>query len=183
MTFELVIRNTFEAIQFDGNNLREIYDFICKYHGNADEISFEELQEKHCRPNEIPLDIDSTLNLREMEDEFEEKWKDELRVWREICCKYICTVPAKYLPPECIDNKRMLELYRQGWKTGEMYHFFLKRKEGYSELIGICKGDWFTNQGNWIKHYSEHAFESLLQKGNVKQIFEKESIMDLCSPK
>lgn len=161
MTFERVVRQTFDAIQFDGNNLKEVYDFICKYGGNANHVTFEALL-KDCRPDEIPLDVSSGLEVYDMERAFKERWKETLNGWRDYRRDHPYETMEDYekdLPVEFIRARRTLNLYQQDWRRGELYHFYLNDGD-YCRLIGICKGDWFTTDGNPIKHCSEGYFKS-----------------------
>ena len=162
MTFERIVRHTFDAIQFNGNNLKEVYEFICENGGNANDVTFEEFQAS-CRPKEIPLDVSSSIESYYLEKNFKEKWKDELEAWR----KNFWEDESKFLPPECIEERRILKLYQQDWRRNELYHFYLNNGD-YCRLIGICKGDWFTTYGNPVEHYRDKGFKSFCEDKGYK---------------
>ena len=161
MIFERVVRQTFDAIQFDGSNLKEVYDFICANHGNANHVTFDELLENH-RPDEIPLDVSSGLESYDMERNLKEKWSEEIKAWKDYRSEHPYGDVDDYerdLPAEFVRDQRILNLYQQDWRPNELYHFYLTDGD-YCRLIGICKGDWFTTDGNPIKHCSEGYFKT-----------------------
>lgn len=171
MTFERVVRQTFDAIQFDGSNLKEVYDFICANHGNANHVTFDELLENH-RPDEIPLDVNSGLEAYDMERNFKERWRETLNGWRDYQRDHPYKSLDDYekdLPVDFIRDRRLVRLYRQDWRENELYHFYLTSGE-FCKLIGICKGDWFTTDGGPIKHCSEGYFKSLCEDDGWKPV-------------
>lgn len=171
MVFERIVRHTFEAIQFDGSNLREVYDFICKHHGNANDVTFEELQAS-CRPKEIPLNISSGIEYYDLEKKFNEKWKDVLDEWREYESMHTYTNMEDHpemIPAECLEDRRIMRLYNQDWRRDELYHFYLTDGE-FCRLIGICKGDWFTTYGNPVEHCCDEGFKCLCEDKGWKEV-------------
>lgn len=171
MTFERIVRHTFDAIQFNGNNLKEVYEFICENGGNANDVTFEEFQAS-CRPKEIPLDVSSSIEYYTLEKEWKEKWKDVLDEWRkfEDMHTYVNMEDhPEIVPPECIKERNLVRLYSQDWRRDELYHFYLTDGE-FCRLVGICVGDWFTTYGDPVEHCSDEGFKSLCEDRGWKQV-------------
>lgn len=172
MTFERIVKQTFEAIQFDGTNLKEVYDFICEHDGNANEVSFEELMNDCSRPKEIPLDVSSSIEAYSMEKNFKEKWKDKIKEWKDYKDDHPYEDMKNHLeivPEEFLNERRLLTLYEQDWRKGELYHFYISDGDMYCRMVGISKGDWFTTTGNKIDNFSESSFSSYLEDGSWKE--------------
>lgn len=165
--FERIVKHTFDAIQFDGSNLKEVYEFICEYGGNANDVTFEEFQNS-CRPKEIPLNVSSGIEYYSLEEEWKEKWKKFLEEWRKYENMHTYAKIEDHpeiVPSECIEEYRILKLYSQDWRRDELYHFYLTVVER-CRLIGICLGDWFTTYGDPVEHCSDESFKSLYKDWN-----------------
>lgn len=170
MILERIVKQTVEAIQFDGSNLKEVYDFICEHRGNANDLTFEELQ-KNCRPEEIPLDVSSDLEVYSLEKAFDEKWSEEFEAWKDYSEDHPYEKMEDHpevFPVEAYNDWRKIRLYRQDWRKGELYHIYLT-DGGYCRLIGICKGDWFTDNGEPVEHRSDECFKSLYMDRGWKE--------------
>ena len=56
MQLTRVIKQEVDCIQYDGTNIKEVYDFINEHHGNANEITFEDFIKNNKRPDDCPID-------------------------------------------------------------------------------------------------------------------------------
>ena len=59
-----VIKQERDCIQYTGDNLREVYDFINEHNANANEVTFEELLADK-RPESIPMDKYGSIPIYE----------------------------------------------------------------------------------------------------------------------
>ena len=155
MTFTRTIKQTFEAVQYDGTNIKEVFDFICKYHGNANGVSFEELTTEGKRPEDISLDEDGMS-----------KYDTLMNRWETSHLKgYLFRGEEACLTKEEREEWLNLQNIRlQDWRIGEEYHIYITKRNKHCRLIGIKKGDWFVygiESDYVIDNYSKETFTNM----------------------
>lgn len=168
MKFTRVIQQTINAVQYDGTNMKEVYDFICSYRGNANGVLFEDLNK---RPSHIPLDVDSQTLYTSKFGAWKEKYKDAIEKYKQAR-RYSDAEESDFFTKEALDERNYIDTLTGDWRKNEEYHFHLSTGDGYCRLIGICKGDWFVFSSNMdhIEHMSEGRFFSCIEDGGYSKV-------------
>lgn len=164
--FRRVVIQEFSAIQYDGTNLKEVYDFFCKHHANANDRTFEELQEEpyNKRPSQIPLDIEGGPFV----DKMWADWKARNKTALEALHASHSTNDAAFLTPEAIEERKLIHSLDWDWRKGEEYHFYVSTPGDRCRMIGVCKGDWFYMRGGYVEVDSGAAFKTYLEDNGYK---------------
>lgn len=157
MVYEKQIIKQIDTIQFDGSNIKEVFDFICKYKGNANDIKFEELEK---RPDIIPLDVDSSSLYYKLNKELSLKYQDQIEKYK---LASIYANEEDFFPKEFFKERETLRLYEQDWRRNELYHIYLDSGNDRCHLEGIHKGDWFVYD-NRVERYSNESFNRFIKE-------------------
>lgn len=165
MVFERIIRQQLEAIQFDGTNLKEVYEFICEHNSNSNKVTYKQLLELLKRPEEIPINTNTDIEYYNMEGSWKEKWFKELKLFKDARMIHGEVDEKDYLPEACLKERDLLRLYQQSWRPGELYHIYIPSKNNseFCRMVGISVGDWFVVQDSFVEHESDDSFQSLIE--------------------
>lgn len=157
--YKKTIELTINAIQFDGTNIKDVFQFICDYRANANDVKFENLAK---RPEEIPLDIDSLPVFQERYNAWREKYKNEYEGWQSSYGNYEL---SDFFTEEALKELDDINKYRPDWHAGELYQIYLATGDGYCRLVGISKNDWFVYDDRLGKvcHFSNDGFTNHIE--------------------
>ncbi len=167
-TFERVIKQTFDAIQYDGTNIGEILEYINYNHGNANDTSLEELTAEPYgkRPSEIPLDIDGSLYCKEKMEAWKAKYAKELAAYK---ASYSSN-EEDFFTREAIEERCSIRKLDNDWQKGEEYHFYVSTGNGYCRMIGIRKNDWIYTKRGLIEIECDDGFKYTLGDGGYREV-------------
>lgn len=170
MKFERVVKQSIDAIQYDGTNIKEVYNFFCKYRANANDTSFEDFTSEPYgkRPSEIPLDVDGSRLVSEKFDAWKEKYAKEVKLYKE---SYSYS-EEDFFTQEALKERAEIRRLDHDWQKDEEYHFYISTGDEYCRMIGISKGDWFVYdpRRGLVDSHSEGGFESLINDGGWQPI-------------
>lgn len=131
-TFTRTIIYTMKAIQFDGDNIEEVFDFFSEMENSHSSISLKS------RPDFIPLEINSSKVYTEKMNAWKEKNKEAYRNWqRHIGFKDL----AEYATPKAKKELEEIRKWYNDWEAGELYQIEIENNH-FCDLFGIKKNDW-----------------------------------------
>lgn len=163
-TFYKIVKHTFDAIQYNGSNIKEVYDFINDNHGNANEISYEEFIEKCKRPEVIPLDTDGSTLCKNLMTDWQNKNKEAIEAYQKDRSYYV--TDSDYFSKEALKERDYIKSLDNDWRKGEDYHIYLSNMDdNFCRLTGISKGDWFITNGPTVSAYSDLDFKNFIGSG------------------
>lgn len=160
--FERVITHSMAAIQFTGSNIKEVLEFLTKFHGNANDVTYDQMIHECKRPEYIPLEMNSNDEYRRQMTLWEDAHKEELEMFQ----RTLGYREEEFFSAAAMEELKKIRKFNSDWRQGEMYHFMLSLQEyGHCRLIGIKNGDWFTYEpeDGVPEHHSESGFQRYIE--------------------